>query len=196
MPASLALSAARATLAELERIDAGRRRAHEATFRSLLEPMAAVDHVRGRGLLLGVELTRKRLPVARRAISLAPASTLGLSSTASPRRPCALRHHSSSPTSRSPKASRSSVLPSPRATPDASPARDRRPVECRGQPDPRPRHLHRRAASAGQGHGPVSARRRPAPGTRWRWPLCNLVVIPSTSRVKKSDSTPVRPSKT
>ena len=58
----LALSAARATLAELERIDAPAvARAHEATFRSLLEPMAAVDHVRGRGLLLGVELTPEAL---------------------------------------------------------------------------------------------------------------------------------------
>ena len=44
--------------------------AHEATFRSLLEPMAAVDHVRGRGLLLGVSSTgalagRKASDIAR-----------------------------------------------------------------------------------------------------------------------------------
>ena len=46
--------------------------AHEATFRSLLEPMAAVDHVRGRGLLLGVELTPEAL-AGRKASDIARA---------------------------------------------------------------------------------------------------------------------------
>jgi len=54
----LALSAARATLAELERIDAPALAVElEAKLRAALEPLPFVDHVRGRGLLLGVELT-------------------------------------------------------------------------------------------------------------------------------------------
>ncbi len=58
----LALSAARATLAELELIDAPKvARAKEATIRSLLDGVNGVDHVRGRGLLLGIELTADAL---------------------------------------------------------------------------------------------------------------------------------------
>lgn len=54
----LALAAARATLSELERIDAPAiARTLEAKLRAALEPLPCVDHVRGRGLLLGVELT-------------------------------------------------------------------------------------------------------------------------------------------
>lgn len=58
----LALAAARATLAELERIDApAQARRLESLLRSALEPMPWVDHVRGRGLLLGVELASEAL---------------------------------------------------------------------------------------------------------------------------------------
>lgn len=53
----LALSAARATIAELEAIDAPAAALRiEAALRAGLEPLSGVDHVRGRGLLLGVEL--------------------------------------------------------------------------------------------------------------------------------------------
>ena len=58
----LALSAARATLAELERIDApALARHHGATLRGALEAIPGVAHVRGRGLLLGAELTAEAL---------------------------------------------------------------------------------------------------------------------------------------
>ncbi|MEM9202659.1 MAG: aminotransferase class III-fold pyridoxal phosphate-dependent enzyme [Actinomycetota bacterium] len=58
----LALSAARATLSELERIDAPLlARTHGATLRAALEALPGVDHVRGRGLLLGAELTLEAL---------------------------------------------------------------------------------------------------------------------------------------
>lgn len=53
----LALAAARATIAELEAIDApAAARRIEAALRAGLEPLSGVDHIRGRGLLLGVEL--------------------------------------------------------------------------------------------------------------------------------------------
>ncbi|MGA0238218.1 MAG: aspartate aminotransferase family protein [Acidimicrobiales bacterium] len=53
----LALAAARATIAELEAIDApAAARRIEAVLRAGLEPLSGVDHIRGRGLLLGVEL--------------------------------------------------------------------------------------------------------------------------------------------
>jgi len=53
----LALAAARATIAELEAIDAPAAAVRiEAVLRAGLEPLSGVDHVRGRGLLLGVEL--------------------------------------------------------------------------------------------------------------------------------------------
>jgi len=53
----LALAAARATIAELEAIDAPAAAVRiEAVLRVGLEPLSGVDHVRGRGLLLGVEL--------------------------------------------------------------------------------------------------------------------------------------------
>lgn len=49
--------AARATIAELEAIDAPAAAVRiEAVLRAGLEPLSGVDHVRGRGLLLGVEL--------------------------------------------------------------------------------------------------------------------------------------------
>jgi len=58
----LALAAARATLAELERIDAPAvAQTLETKLRAALEPLPCVDHVRGRGLLLGVELTSDAL---------------------------------------------------------------------------------------------------------------------------------------
>jgi len=54
---ALALAAAQATLAELERIDAPAvAREKEAKLRSLLGEIDGVVHVRGRGLLLGIEL--------------------------------------------------------------------------------------------------------------------------------------------
>ncbi len=54
---ALALSAARATLTELEAIDApALAQRLEGVFRHHLEALPGVDHVRGRGLLLGVEL--------------------------------------------------------------------------------------------------------------------------------------------
>ncbi len=54
----LALSAARATLAVLEEMDAPAVvAAKEQTLRALLAEVPGVDHVRGRGLLLGIELT-------------------------------------------------------------------------------------------------------------------------------------------
>jgi acetylornithine/N-succinyldiaminopimelate aminotransferase len=54
---ALALAAAQATLAELERIDAPAvAREKEAKLRSLLGEIDGVSHVRGRGLLLGIEL--------------------------------------------------------------------------------------------------------------------------------------------
>ena len=53
----LALAAARATIAELEAIDApAAARRIEAALRAGLEPLSGVDHIRGRELLLGVEL--------------------------------------------------------------------------------------------------------------------------------------------
>jgi len=53
----LALAAARATLAELERIDAPAvALAREAVLRDLLSEVPGIRHVRGTGLLLGVEL--------------------------------------------------------------------------------------------------------------------------------------------
>lgn len=58
----LALSAARATLAELERLDApALARTRGATVRAALEALPGVAHVRGRGLLLGAELTADAL---------------------------------------------------------------------------------------------------------------------------------------
>ena len=58
----LALSAARATLAELERIDApALARSKGAALRTALEAVPGVDHVRGRGLLLAAELTLEAL---------------------------------------------------------------------------------------------------------------------------------------
>jgi predicted acetylornithine/succinylornithine family transaminase len=55
---ALALSAARATLARYEEIDAPSLvRERGALLRERLEAIHAVDHVRGTGLLLGVELT-------------------------------------------------------------------------------------------------------------------------------------------
>ena len=58
----LALSAARATLAELERIDApALARTHGATLRAALEALPGVAHVRGRGLLLGAEIAPEAL---------------------------------------------------------------------------------------------------------------------------------------
>ncbi|MDG1876811.1 MAG: aminotransferase class III-fold pyridoxal phosphate-dependent enzyme [Acidimicrobiales bacterium] len=58
----LALSAARATIAELEAIDAPRAAITiETALREGLEPLPGVDHVRGRGLLLGVELNEAGL---------------------------------------------------------------------------------------------------------------------------------------
>ena len=58
----LALSAARATITELEAIDApAAARRIEAALRAGLEPLPGVDHVRGRGLLLGVELNEAGL---------------------------------------------------------------------------------------------------------------------------------------
>jgi predicted acetylornithine/succinylornithine family transaminase len=54
----LALSAARATLAVLEEMDAPAVvTAKEQVLRALLAELPGVDHVRGRGLLLGIELT-------------------------------------------------------------------------------------------------------------------------------------------
>ncbi len=53
----LALAAALATITELERIDApGLAREKESTIRSLLGEVDGIAHVRGRGLLLGIEL--------------------------------------------------------------------------------------------------------------------------------------------
>lgn len=58
----LALAAARATIAELEAIDApAAARRIEAALRAGLEPLPGVEHVRGRGLLLGVELNEAGL---------------------------------------------------------------------------------------------------------------------------------------
>ena len=58
----LALSAARVTLAELERINAPALAVElEQKLRAALEPLPFVDHVRGRGLLLGIELTPESL---------------------------------------------------------------------------------------------------------------------------------------
>ncbi|MEM9466872.1 MAG: aminotransferase class III-fold pyridoxal phosphate-dependent enzyme [Actinomycetota bacterium] len=58
----LALSAARATLAELERIDAPALAGSRGVqLRSALEALPGVAHVRGRGLLLGAELTPEAL---------------------------------------------------------------------------------------------------------------------------------------
>ncbi|MGB1681739.1 MAG: aspartate aminotransferase family protein [Acidimicrobiales bacterium] len=58
----LALSAARATLAELERLDApALARSQGLTLRAALEALPGVAHVRGRGLLLGAEITTEAL---------------------------------------------------------------------------------------------------------------------------------------
>ena len=58
----LALSAARATLTELERIDApALARSQGAALRAALDALPGVAHVRGRGLLLGAELTPEAL---------------------------------------------------------------------------------------------------------------------------------------
>ena len=58
----LALSAARATLAELERLDApALARSQGLTLRTALEALPGVAHVRGRGLLLGAEITAEAL---------------------------------------------------------------------------------------------------------------------------------------
>lgn len=58
----LALSAARATLAELERLDApALARSQGLTLRTALEALPGVAHVRGRGLLLGAEITTEAL---------------------------------------------------------------------------------------------------------------------------------------
>jgi len=58
----LALSAARATIAELEAMDAPLvARQKEAVIRELLLNVKGVDHVRGRGLLLGIELSEEGL---------------------------------------------------------------------------------------------------------------------------------------
>ena len=58
----LALAAARATLAELERIDApALARKKEAVLRSLLGDIDGIAHIRGRGLLLGIELSPELL---------------------------------------------------------------------------------------------------------------------------------------
>ena len=58
----LATAAARATLAVLEEIDApALARTAEAELRAQLEPHSWCDHVRGRGLLLAVELTETGL---------------------------------------------------------------------------------------------------------------------------------------
>jgi len=58
----LALSAARATLAVLEAMDAPSVVAgKEQEVRALLAELPGVDHVRGRGLLLGIELSPEGL---------------------------------------------------------------------------------------------------------------------------------------
>jgi predicted acetylornithine/succinylornithine family transaminase len=58
----LALSAARATLAELEALDAPRvARQRESVIRELLLNVKGIDHVRGRGLLLGIEIKPEAL---------------------------------------------------------------------------------------------------------------------------------------